>query len=106
MAMDETLAVKIDEDIERRVEDVAHFFRGEGTLRQNLAEIFFGKFHDRIDERHILQAAAAGVKNGQQVRMIEMRGALPEAELHLGSGRSGGNQFEDRFLTRRIREFR
>jgi len=106
MAVDEALAVKVDEDIESRVEDIAHFFPGKGALRQNLAEILFGKFHDDINERQLFQAAAAGLKNREQVGMSEMNCALPEGELLFGSGRTGGDQFEHRFLARGIREFR
>src|ERR1700756_5974006 len=53
MPVNEALAVKVDEDIEGRVEDVAHFFRIESALRQNLAEVFLGVLHDRIDEWQI-----------------------------------------------------
>src|SRR5580704_10102145 len=105
MAVDKALVVKVDEDVEGRVEDVAHFFRGETALGQNLAEVFFGILHDGIDERQVFQAAAAGVKNGQQVRMSEMSGALPEAELLFGNGCAGGDQFEHRFLAGGIRKF-
>jgi hypothetical protein len=51
-------------------------------------------------------AAAAGVKNREQVGMSEMSRALPEANLHFGSGRSGGNQLEHRPLARGIRKLR
>src|SRR5580704_17355383 len=105
MAVDKALVVKVDEDVEGRVEDVAHFFRGESTLGQNLAEVFFGILHDGIDERQVFQTEAAGVKNGQQVRMSEMSSALPEGKLFFGNGRAGGYQFEDRFLAGGIREF-
>src|SRR5579864_8638901 len=60
MAVDQALAVKVDEYVEGRVENVPHFFRGERSLRQNFAEILFSKFHDRINEWRIVQTAAAG----------------------------------------------
>src|SRR5579859_5450997 len=106
MALDQALAVKVDEDIEGRIEDVAYFFRSQGALRQNLAEVLFGIFHDRIDERQIFQATAAGVEDGQQIRMSEMGRALPEAELIFGSRRAGGNQLEHGFFARGVPEFR
>jgi hypothetical protein len=37
--------------------------------------------------------------------MSEMSGALPEAELLLGNGCAGGDQFEHRFLAGGIRKF-
>jgi hypothetical protein len=105
MAVHESLAMKVDEDIEGRIKDVAHFIGSEGALRQDFAEIFFGVFHDRVDERQIFQTAAASLKNRQQVRMGEMGCALPETELIFGDRRAGGHQLEDRFLARSAREF-
>jgi hypothetical protein len=105
MAVDQALAVKVDEHVESRVQDIAHFFGGKRALRQNLAEVFLGKFQDRINELQVIQAAVADIENGKQVGMVEMSGALPQAELHFGSGRPGSNQFEHRFLARGIREF-
>jgi len=40
VAVDEALAVKVDEDVEGGVENIAHFIRREGALRQDFAEVF------------------------------------------------------------------
>src|SRR5437899_2626898 len=85
VAVDEAFAMKVDKDVEGGVENVAHFFRSKGALRQDLAEIFLGILHDRVNEGQIFEAAAPGIENGQQVGMSEMSGPLPEAELSFGS---------------------
>jgi len=86
MSMDKPFTMEIDENIENRPEHVARFSSGKGTLREDLREVFFGKFHYGIKKIRIAEAATAEVVKAQQIGMSELRGAAPARELEIDCG--------------------
>ena len=55
----EALRVQIAESIEHGAEHVARFGGSKSALRENLRKIFFGVFHDHVEQVHVRETAAA-----------------------------------------------
>jgi len=89
VGVDIELGVEIAQHVDHGIEHVAGFFGSESALRKNLPEIFFGTFHNDVEQVHALEAAPAPVKKAQQIRMREFRDLVPDGKL-LAGGRIVG----------------
>jgi hypothetical protein len=102
MSMNKAFAMEVDENIENRAEHVARFSRGKGPLREDLREVFFGKFHYGIKKTRIAEAATAEVVKAQQIGMSELRGEAPARELEIDCGGIQGKKLDGGLLWLRI----
>jgi|SRR5277367_3733816 len=96
--MREPLAMEKGKRGQDRFEHGARFGGRERALRKDLREVFFLVFHDDVEHVGVLKNAAAGVKNGNKVRMRKLRGAAPKSKLELRGGRVRGHELYDSFL--------
>ena len=100
MSVNQTLAMKESDGLQRGRENVARFRGGERALRKKLREIFLGEFHYDIKQIEISETAAAGFEDAKHVRMRELGGVLPAKQLEFRVGLVDLNELDGRLLWR------
>lgn len=75
-------------------------------MRKELGEIFVGVLHDDVEEIHAGELATAVAEKLKQVRVRELRDALPDGQLVIGSRDIGRNEFNSGFARCGILELR
>jgi len=101
--MHESGAVDKSQSVDRGWEHLLDFRRRERTLRNNLPQIFFGKFHHDVQEVRFIDPATARFKQAHQVWMRKLGDVSPAEKLSIFFERAGGigldwDDLDDRFL--------
>ena len=83
-AVQETLAVKVRESLQERLEHVACFRGDQSPLWEEFRQIFCGELHDHVEQIHTCQLAAPSFKELDQIWMRKLRSLLPARDLEFG----------------------
>jgi len=98
VAVREALGMKKSKCPEDGFEHATRFRRREWALGKNLGKIFFLELHDHVEHVRVLEHAAPGLKERNQVGMGELSGAVPERKLAVGGGGVRWHELDGGFL--------
>ena len=97
MAVHETFAVKVGEDVQNGVKHLPGFGRRERTARKNLRKILLGTLHYDIDKHHAIKIEATRVMDRNQVRVRQIGSLPPIRELKFAIFCRRRNNFDGGF---------
>jgi hypothetical protein len=97
VAVHETFAVKIGEDVQGGLKHRTRFVRRERPFGKNLCKVLLGTLHYDIDEGHPAKLEASHFIEGKQMRMRQLSCLLPTRKLEFAIFWSCRNKFDSGF---------
>src|SRR5579883_3197503 len=97
--MDEARGMQVNQHFQRRAQHEFRFLRAERTAGKDLRKVLIGELADHVQKLGVAELAGSAGEQTQEVRMGQLRGALPA--LQQGLDPSGGRirqQFEGRLF--------
>src|ERR1700720_885031 len=92
--MDERFSVKKRQGIQGRLQEITRFLGCQGSLGKNLGQVFFRELHYDVKPDHVVELAASGFEQLQQMGMRKLCGQFPAGELTRGIRRIHGDEFD------------
>ncbi len=96
MAVHETFAMKVAEDVQNGFKHLPRFGRRQRPARKNLRKILLGTLRYDVDEWHPAKLEVSHFIKGNQVRMGQFSCLLPTRKLEFAIFWSPRNEFDSR----------